>query len=145
MTRLRAPDTNGAMHAAQHLVIDDAPWLHERIHLDKIPLVHQKISFDTARGIGAGELSQCVDEVLQVGFDVAEQNSDVLQTWTRIIHSTEFRTGIQRIIKHEESTRRGQTSHRLPADLLDRLASLADLILVGVDETQREVRPSRFL
>eukprot|EP01052_Picozoa_sp_SAG31_P014459 SAG31_NODE_899_length_11146_cov_7.265049_4_plen_2267_part_00 len=140
LAQLRAPDTTGAMCQAQNLVIDDAPWLHERIHLAKIPLVHPKIKVDTARGIGVGELSQCVDEVLQVGFDVTEQNSELLQTWTNIIHSTEFRIGIQRIIKHEESTRRGHSSHHLPVDLLDRLASLADLILIGVQQLR-----SRFI
>jgi hypothetical protein len=64
--RLRAPDTTGKLRAIQDLVIDDAPWLHERVHLDRVPMTHAKITLDTARGIGAGELSQCVDEVLQV-------------------------------------------------------------------------------
>ena len=138
--RLRAPDTTGKLRAIQDLVIDDAPWLHERVHLDRVPMTHAKITLDTARGIGAGELSQCVDEVLQVGFDVTEQQSDLLQCWTQIIHSTEFRTGVQRIIKHEENTRRGQNSQHLPADLLDRLASLSDLILIGVQQLR-----SRFI
>ena len=140
--RLRAPDTVGKLRPVHELVIDDAPWLHDRLQLDKVPMVHPMVSIDTARGVGAGALSQAVDEVLEVGFDVAEQQSDLLQGWMRVICSVEFRSGIQRIIKHEQATtgRRGQEAQHLPDDFLDRLASLADLVLIGVQRLR-----SRFI
>jgi hypothetical protein len=134
---LLVPSADGELRPLSDLVVDDAPWLNERIVTGKVPMVHPRVDTETSQMLGAHSLSESIEEILEVGFDVQVQSSDLFNGWQRTIGSVEFRHGIFRLLKHEQLRR---TARTLPDDILDRLAALSDLILIGVQSLR-----SRFI
>ena len=76
--RLLLPDKGGELRPVSETLLDDAPWLHDRIHTDKVPLCHSRLEIETAGKLGVVGLSTSVNECLQPGFEVTPVENQLL-------------------------------------------------------------------
>ncbi|EGD75783.1 hypothetical protein PTSG_07901 [Salpingoeca rosetta] len=91
---------------AKFVVVDDAPWLRNRIDTSSIFSVHPRIA-TIAKRIGILGLSQAVEERLHANYApeaVRDRSANIVsqcQTWQTTLRSREFRIAVLRIVAHE--------------------------------------------
>lgn len=74
-----APDSFGKLVNVTELLQNDCPWLINsgRLDLNRVFLVHPKLSRDLCEKLGIQRLSECITEVLEESFVLTESERDV--------------------------------------------------------------------
>ena len=90
------------MVPAQDLLLDDAPWLRDRIDLGSVNLLHGDLRM-YGRELGVGRLSACVREELVDAVPAAPDSlpprvAEALDKWTRTCRWPEFRGALWRLL-----------------------------------------------
>lgn len=107
----------------EHLQVDDAPWLTDRVNYDKIDMAHDLLTSSHGSSnsclvelLNFRRLSSVVSEVLFDGFIpcVSQPQPQELIKFNHVLRSVAFRNGIRQVIRHEReatlSKRRGGQS-----------------------------------
>jgi hypothetical protein len=90
--------------SADQVLHPDAPWFKERLSPGAVNLLHQETPREVASYAAVRSLSKSIRELPAADFrpvgDQAKLNQ--CQGWQETIRSEEFRTGVERLARHEE-------------------------------------------
>ena len=129
-TTIWIPDATRKLFPSHELLYDDAPWLDTRLDKTKIPLVHPLLlrhvsNLLTCKVLHIKSLSQSLKERLVPGFKLSRTtNLDEISRWNKTLRSNHFRSGLRRILLHE--------NQELSSEIMSKLCSLGTLRIVSV-------------